>query len=210
MIYIATYCALISKRLKDPISKENCYCETHHIIPKSEGGLNEKDNLVVLTAREHYIAHLLLWKIYKDYKMFNALQLMRVGHNGNRNIKFNSRLFSKTKEKGAKKISERMKGWAKRIGYQVSEETKEKLRKAATGKKHPYKKRIPCSQQTREKLKKGTTCKPVQQFSLTGELIAEYFSTKEAERQTGIRHVYRACNGTRKTSGGYVWKYKNN
>ena len=69
MTYSAIYCALISKRLENPITKNDCYCETHHIIPKSEGGSNDKSNLVNLTAREHYIAHLLLWKIYKDYKM---------------------------------------------------------------------------------------------------------------------------------------------
>jgi len=37
------------------------YTEIHHIIPKSEGGSNDKDNLVVLTGREHFIAHKLLW-----------------------------------------------------------------------------------------------------------------------------------------------------
>lgn len=39
------------------------YKETHHIIPKSLGGDNIKSNLVQLTAREHYIAHALLWKM---------------------------------------------------------------------------------------------------------------------------------------------------
>jgi len=41
------------------------YTERHHIIPKSLGGSNKKDNLVHLTAREHYVAHRLLVKIYK-------------------------------------------------------------------------------------------------------------------------------------------------
>ena len=39
------------------------YKETHHIIPRSFGGDNIKSNLVQLTAREHYIAHALLWKM---------------------------------------------------------------------------------------------------------------------------------------------------
>jgi len=33
------------------------YKERHHIIPKCMGGNNEKDNLVYLTAREHFIIH---------------------------------------------------------------------------------------------------------------------------------------------------------
>lgn len=40
--------------------------ETHHIIPKSLGGSNEKSNLVRLTYREHYVAHLLLTKFVEN------------------------------------------------------------------------------------------------------------------------------------------------
>ena len=39
------------------------YTENHHIIPSSLGGTNDKDNLVRLTAREHFICHLLLTKM---------------------------------------------------------------------------------------------------------------------------------------------------
>jgi 5-methylcytosine-specific restriction endonuclease McrA len=36
------------------------YKEIHHILPKSLGGSNDKSNLVELTAREHYIVHMLI------------------------------------------------------------------------------------------------------------------------------------------------------
>lgn len=39
------------------------YVETHHIIPRSLGGTDELTNLIRLTAREHYICHLLLPKM---------------------------------------------------------------------------------------------------------------------------------------------------
>jgi len=39
------------------------YTENHHIIPKSFGGSNKEENLVRLTAREHFICHLLLIKM---------------------------------------------------------------------------------------------------------------------------------------------------
>ncbi len=39
------------------------YKERHHIIPKSLGGADTKDNLVNLTAKEHYICHGLLCKM---------------------------------------------------------------------------------------------------------------------------------------------------
>lgn len=43
------------------------YYETHHILPKCLNGSNDKDNLVLLTAKEHYICHKLLNK-----KIINA------------------------------------------------------------------------------------------------------------------------------------------
>lgn len=51
------------------------YTETHHIIPKCVGGTDAKSNLVDLTAREHFIAHLLLTKIYDD---INIVYMMYV------------------------------------------------------------------------------------------------------------------------------------
>lgn len=52
--------------------------------------------------------------------------------------------------------------------------------------------------------------KPVSQYTKSGELIAEYRCIRDAERETGIDHITisRACRGKLKTSGGYIWKYK--
>ena len=43
------------------------YSEKHHIIPKCMNGTNHKSNLIKLTAREHYIAHWILWKAYPTH-----------------------------------------------------------------------------------------------------------------------------------------------
>jgi hypothetical protein len=49
------------------------YFERHHIVPKCLNGTNDKDNLVLLTAREHYLCHWLLVKIHKNcYKLWTA------------------------------------------------------------------------------------------------------------------------------------------
>ncbi len=55
--------------------------DRHHIIPKSLGGTDDSSNLVKLTLREHYIAHRLLVKMYKNHtpsyiKMVHALWWM--------------------------------------------------------------------------------------------------------------------------------------
>ena len=61
MNYRQVYSNLIKKRR---MLKPSGYTEKHHVIPKSLGGSNSSSNLVNLTAREHFIAHLLLSKMY--------------------------------------------------------------------------------------------------------------------------------------------------
>ena len=62
MNYKRIYDQLIEKRKLNILSRDKCYCEEHHIKPVSFGGSNDKDNRVMLTAKEHYIAHHLLQK----------------------------------------------------------------------------------------------------------------------------------------------------
>lgn len=47
-------------------SKHEGYFEIHHILPKSLGGSDDRSNLVMFTGREHFIAHMLLWKAYPE------------------------------------------------------------------------------------------------------------------------------------------------
>ena len=83
--------------------KPNSYMERHHIIPKSLGGSNDKNNLVELTAREHCLVHLLLAKIHKG-KMWNAALIMT-----NR-FKLNSRAYEIVRIEYSKEMSKRMIG----------------------------------------------------------------------------------------------------
>jgi len=61
------------------------YNERHHIQPRSLGGADTADNLVNLTAREHFVCHWLLTKMTAGedrYKMINALRMMRAEKEG--------------------------------------------------------------------------------------------------------------------------------
>lgn len=40
------------------------YYELHHIVPRHMGGSNDSSNLVLLTFREHVLAHYMLWRIH--------------------------------------------------------------------------------------------------------------------------------------------------
>ena len=51
----------------------NVYYEKHHVCPRCLGGNDDSGNLVLLTVREHFLAHYLLMKIYKDDKEFYQL-----------------------------------------------------------------------------------------------------------------------------------------
>ena len=74
MNYEIHYRRLI-KRAKGRSLQE--YTEKHHIIPKCLGGSNFYDNLVALTAREHFVAHQLLCKIHpNNKKLVYALYMM--------------------------------------------------------------------------------------------------------------------------------------
>lgn len=56
----------------------------------------------------------------------------------------------------------------------------------------------------------GKLSKPVVQLSITGELINEYPSYREAFRKTNIQGIDKVCahKPRRKTAGGYRWMYK--
>jgi hypothetical protein len=51
--------------------------------------------------------------------------------------------------------------------------------------------------------------KPVRQYDKSGQLVMEYASIMEAQRQTGISQgsIGDCLHERRKTAGGYTWKY---
>lgn len=97
MNYQKIYDNLIYHRKNNILSKNICYCETHHIIPRCIGGNDTEDNLVKLTAREHYIAHLLLRRIYNTQPKLSAAVIMMQCKNNDvsRIFKYNSKLYEK-------------------------------------------------------------------------------------------------------------------
>lgn len=69
--YSATYERLMEKRRREPLPSG----EEHHILPQSCGGSNLPENLIVLTMREHWLAHALLCRMYpRDSKEWRSMQ----------------------------------------------------------------------------------------------------------------------------------------
>ena len=79
--YTTWYNSLINKAKDRTITG---YTEKHHIVPSSLGGTNDNNNIVKLTAREHFVCHLLLTKMTTGnarYKMNFALHMLSNANN---------------------------------------------------------------------------------------------------------------------------------
>jgi len=71
MNYQKIYNQLIKSRINQ-LKISNFIVEHHHIIPRSFGGKDIPENLVYLSLKEHFFAHLLLYKIYKNDRVKSA------------------------------------------------------------------------------------------------------------------------------------------
>ena len=147
--YTKCYYNIIDRAKSRDLSKET-YTEKHHIIPKSLGGLNNKDNLVKLTAKEHRLAHILLPRMTIDplhtKSMWYALWMMLRTKNTNQQRKISKgSAFEVAKIKVAENSSQLHKGKT------VSKETREKLSKSCQGRPSPNKGRA-MSENQKQKL----------------------------------------------------------
>jgi len=125
------------------------YVERHHVIPRSLGGTDDANNLVSLTAREHFVCHWLLTKIYTGearYKMINAMYIMRAEgpYQKRYESKITSRVYNTLREEYSKYISNLNKGRVQPLEENV------KQKAAQTGRK-----RAPFSDEWRAKMSKS-------------------------------------------------------
>lgn len=123
------------------------YSERHHIVPKCMGGNDDARNLVRLTAKEHFICHLLLVEIYpENSKLIYALWRM-INSKGRSNKRYipSGRIYEFIKQTHASVMSETYTGRRMskeciekrklaRKTFTHSKETKEKISKANSGK----------------------------------------------------------------------------
>lgn len=121
--YSKIYNSIVARAKLESRDKRQGYFEKHHILPKSLGGNNEEENLVLLTAKEHYLVHMLLVEMYPRgsyewQKMVYAASmfLAKSKYHGRENI--SARFYSRIR----KTLSEI------RTGIPRSEEVKEKIK----------------------------------------------------------------------------------
>ena len=139
--YSKTYFAITSNA-KQRITEG--YTELHHIIPQSMGGSNDKDNLVELTAREHFICHWLLVKMTEGddrSKMLYALKGMKAENKYQQRYqtKITARVYETYRIEHSINHSKVMKSknlipWNKG-GVEITDEHRENLQNAARNRK---------------------------------------------------------------------------
>lgn len=163
LINAKRYENFIISRIKINLTRDftNIKFDKHHIIPKSMGGTDDENNIIKLTYREHFIAHLLLSRLYQNNKMTYAFYRMKNKTNNSKlyesyknkfiesisgenaywygKPKYLQPMYGKKLSKNAKlKISIANKGdnnyWRH---HQFSEEHKKKLSESRTGDKNP-------------------------------------------------------------------------
>ena len=162
------------------------------------GGLNSKENLVELTAKEHFLCHRLLCEIYPDEsKLKYALWMICNGSGDKKRYIPSSRIYENIKNICSNVHKKSM------TGRKHSEETKEKMRKAKLGTKqseeHKQKrtnklKGLKRNFETRSKMSSSVPTikpflyKPILQYDLSGNFIKEWESATIAA-QIGRAHV---------------------
>lgn len=227
--YTKVYNRIIDRALSLCRSKSSGYFERHHILPKSLGGDDSKENLVLLTAKEHYICHLLLTKMTSGedrIKMLFAFHAMANMTSGNQNRAFsnsyqrfkhhfstmmsekysgsNNHFFGKSHSEETKEhLSRVRKGKpSTRPGYTHSHDTKNKLREAATGKTLSIESRKKLSQSTKG-VSKGN--KPWSASLPSGEVI-RVTNLKEFCKDQGLNHVsVKDCIFRKKSYKGFTF-----
>lgn len=113
MNYRNMYNRIINNAINEKDLRINGYYEKHHILPKSLGG-NKENNLVKLTAKEHFICHWLLVKMYNKgtierNKMLFAFWRMKSNPNNNGKRYINSRAYEKLRIEYSEILSKKMK-----------------------------------------------------------------------------------------------------
>ena len=128
--FLKRYINFIDYVKNNPVVSD--YTEKHHIIPKSHGGSDNKDNIIKLNYRQHYIAHMILYKTYpKDKAMMFAFISMNGTNPNHKRSLCNSKFYDNAK-----------KAWSKinigRKGTPATKEQKDRFSKERKGKLRVY------------------------------------------------------------------------
>jgi hypothetical protein len=247
MKYYKIYLQLVEKAQK----RANLlgYYEKHHIIPKCLGGNNSKENLVKLTAKEHYVAHHLLLKIYpNNNSLYHAFWMMSnrfkissrdyeiarkiISNNMRKNVgtkeairkmrlskKGNKSWLGKTHTKESRN-KQSISAKNRNISPEMEQQRRDKISKSHKGKiitkehaKNISKSKLGSKNPMYGKIgKNNLKSKAIIQFDKNNNFIRYWDSATIASTKLGLSYcgILNNCNNKTSSSGGFIWKFKNN
>lgn len=176
MNYSAVYDALINKRRASPVAEN---FDRHHIVPRCLGGKDEPNNVVQMTVKEHYVAHLLLAKIHGGVLWYPVHLMARRAGKGSRHY------TSMRKQLKPKRASKALAQWQ-------DPEMAEKMREGMKGKQRTseYKSRV-------SKAMKEKWADPAYRAMATearrGRVMSEQTKAKMRDAQRRRRANERSC-----------------
>ena len=127
---------------KSQIIEEGKIYHKHHILPKSSGGDNDKDNLIILAYNQHVFAHFLLYKWKPTNSNWIAYRLMS-GVNENKKQAVEELKIKRIKESknnrtwSSEVIEKRRQTMINNISNLSDEEFYERFIKKMEGPNHP-------------------------------------------------------------------------
>lgn len=176
MNYVNLYNALIKNSQSQKRNKKLGVYEEHHIVPKCLGGADTADNLVLLTPREHFIAHVLLWKANKsDYRLFAPLLFFK----NNKHVK-NSRTYEKIRIAHAEYM--RTNNPSLTLSNESKKQKSEKLSKYALSRSRDTNNKISASNKGKKK-RLGAVLSEETKSKIRSSL-KDYFSNSEISHET--------------------------
>lgn len=179
MNYQKIYDNLIQDATKNP--KADTYKEKHHIVPLCMGGNDSQNNLIFLTARQHYIAHWLLYKIHKTSSLLYAWHCMsRVGI-GQKDRLMNSHHFKRCRKERKKLLSEQSKG--SKNNFYGKSHTQESIQKMLESRNLAYSTNSELKEKTRQIL--SATCK---------KTFSDVPKTAEQRKRIGRKNMVMLAN----------------
>lgn len=186
--YTSVYYNIINKA-KSRIIAIDIYTERHHIIPKSLNGTNNSTNLVILTAREHFVCHWLLTKMVTDknkIKMIYALYCMQCATIDQQRYfnKITSRVFARLKGKLIMSDETKQKLRLANLGKTASNETKQKLKNKIISSETRNK----ISQAHQGKIVSAETGRKIS-AAKKGKRLTEVHKTKLSVARSGSKHT---------------------
>jgi hypothetical protein len=196
------------------------YSEKHHIIPKCMGGTDIVENLVNLTAREHFLVHWILCNIHPDNLKIKFAFVMMCNVKNDKQSRYipSSRSFEHSrkcmieinKELGKNKIGKKYPKLSEaKKGYKFSNESKQKMSNSHKNLPQHLRDKINSSKQNMMWINNGISETLIYKYDIipNGYQLGRVYSTSDELRKNHSIKMKGKFSGSNNPSAKSVYQY---